>query len=101
MSGAFDFTCRHPYYRLRLDLVLREIYRLNIAKDAINKALHCAIASCHGSDEGREDNYKRMIKDNNIFRRILGLPINEDDEKTAMDKLIATWRKMQKELGNQ
>ena len=71
--------------------MLGELRRLNLAQVAAHSALHCVISTVGADKESSEENYNRLQKNRNLHKRMLHFEVDEDDEKSVVDKLIADW----------
>lgn len=92
-TGSFDFTNVGPMYYTRLRLILKELRRLNTAQVAAHSALHCVISTVGADQESGNENYNRLQKNRNLFKRMLHFDISEEDEKTIQQRLIEEWKR--------
>lgn len=99
VTGCFDFTNVTPYYESRLELVLRELRRMNVVRMAENAALHCAVLASTAIGEGRKKNFDRL----NHNMKILNLYLrqkNQSDDPEDDDPVLREWKKRNSDDGN-
>lgn len=92
-TGSFDFTNVGPMYYTRLRLILNELRRLNTAQVAAHSALHCVISTIGADNDSSEENYRRLQKNRNLFKRMLNIEVDDSDDTTIQQRLIDDWKR--------
>ena len=93
-TRSFDFTAVDPTYYTRLNLILKTLRRINNGLAAAQSAIHCSIGANHGDEKSRNENYKRMNNNRDIYLESLCLEKSQgsDDKYGGAEALIKYWQ---------
>lgn len=64
-----------------------------MAQVAAHSALHCVISTVGADKDSSEENYNRLQKNRNLFKRLLNIKVTDSDDNTIQQRLIEQWKR--------